>query len=291
VKAVHIGFPKTATKFLQKTVFPRIAGPGFTYVPLETSVELFASLIDDDDTIYDEAATVEHVRNAAPESASVLFSHEGLTGQPYRGGFMNRSQIAERLARAGFDKVLVTIRNQADALESAYKQYVAIGGVLRLRDYVTFDPAQAGHLNPQYFDYHRIYELYVSIFGRSNVLVLQYERLVEPTFLEQLTRFLCAKPVTVDVGELVNPSLSFEKAAVLRFCNHFVHSTLRPSSLLPKRVSTGAVRRLLARLPFGNSGRSFHDERSRAEVARFYAESNRRLEGAAGITLAPAYPT
>jgi hypothetical protein len=290
VRAVHIGFPKTATTFLQTAVFPRLESPGFAYVPHESSIRLFASLIDDDDTIYDLEMTAERVRECAQESEAVLFSYEGLTGHHYRSGFMNRSQIARRLKQIGFDRVLITIRSQFDALESAYKQYIKGGGVLRFCDYVTFDASKTRYLDPRYFDYHLIHDLYASTFGPSNVLVLQYERLREPEFLEALKGFLSVRTTTLEWGALSNKSLSFEKMSLLRVCNHFTYSGLRPSSLFSKRVSTSAVHRILRRLPFGNSDRSFHDEGTRASVARFYADSNRRLAESARITLAAAYP-
>lgn len=290
MRAVHIGFPKTATTFLQTAVFPRLAGPEFVYVTHEPCVRLFASLIDDDDTIYDAAATADRIRECAPTGTAVLFSYEGLTGHHYRSGFMNRSQIARRLKQVGFDRVLITIRNQFAALESAYKQYIKSGGVLRFRDYVTLDASKTRYLDPRYFDYHLIHDLYASTFGASNVLVLQFERLREPDFLEGMMTFLGTGPVSVEWGAPANPSLSFEKTAFLRVCNHFTYSSLRPSSILSNRVSTSAAHRLLSRLPFGNSDRSFYDDGTRATVARFYADSNRHLAEAARVTLTSAYP-
>ena len=290
MRAAHIGFPKTATKFLQTTVFPRLASPEFTYVPLDGCVSLFASLIEDDDTIYDSAATAERVRESARGAAAALFSYEGLTGHHYRSGFMNRSQIARRLKQVGIDRVLITIRNQFDALESAYKQYIKGGGVLRFRDYITFDSSKTRYLDPRYFDYHLVHNLYASTFGPSNVLMLQHERLREPEFLGRLTAFLSARPITVEWGASANKSLSREKMVLLRLCNHVTYSSLRPSSLISKRLSTTAVHRLLSRLPFGNRGRSFHDESTRALVASFYADSNRRLAETARVALTSAYP-
>ncbi|MEQ1856288.1 MAG: hypothetical protein ABL963_07455 [Longimicrobiales bacterium] len=290
MKAVHVGFPKTATTFLQTAVFPGLVSPGFVYVPQEASIRLFASLIDDDDTIYNPAMMAERLLETVGASEAVLFSYEGLTGHHYRSGFMNRSQIARRLKQAGFDRVLITIRNQFDALESAYKQYIKGGGVLRFREYITFDESRTRYLDPRYFDYHLIYDLYGSTFGPSNVLVLQYERLREPEFLETLSRFLCARASDIEWGDSFNRSLSFEKMALLRICNHFTYSSLHPSTLISKRVSTSAVHRLMSRLPFGNSDRSFHDEGTRASVARFYADSNRRLAEAARVALTSSYP-
>jgi hypothetical protein len=219
VIAVHIGFPKTATTFLQTEVFPRFARPGFTYVPLEACARLFASLIHDDDEIYDGDVTAERVREEAGGAKLSLFSYEALTGHAHPTGSSNRTQIARRLRQLGFDRVLISIRNQFDVLESAYKQYLSGGGVLPFRDYVTFDPSETTYLDPRYYDYHPLYCLYTSLFGFSNVLVLQQERLREPEFLGRLTSFLCAESSTVDWRAHPNQSPSYEKLTLLRLLN------------------------------------------------------------------------
>lgn len=122
------------------------------------------------------------------------------------------------------------------------------------------------------------------------MLVLQNEQLSDPGFLASLTAFLSARPIAVEWGAHPNKSLSYEKSAFLRVCNHFTYSSFRPSGLLSKRLSTAAVSRGLGGLPFGNSDRSFLDEPARASIAELYADSNRQLADTAGITLATAYP-
>jgi hypothetical protein len=290
VKAIHIGFPKTATTFLQTAIFPKLIKEGFAYFGKEPSARFFSQLIDDDDTIFDAAAMAAAVRERAARGRKVLFSYEGLTGEHYRSGFVNRTQIARRLRRVGFDRVLITIRNQFEVLESAYKQHVKSGGVLHFRDYISLDPEKPRYLHPRYFDYRLVYDLYAAAFGRDNVLVLQYEALGEPPFLSALASFLGTRPISTEGGAPTNESLSYEKTAILRVLNHFTYSSLRPSSLLTRRFSSAAVHRGLRALPFGNSDRSFLDADARASITELYADSNRELASVAGIMLAPEYP-
>lgn len=290
MKAIHVGFPKTATTFLQTHVFPKLTEDGFVYVGKRPSARLLAPLIDDDDSIFEADAMADRVRERAAGGAKLLVSYEGLTGEHYHSGFVNRTQIARRLRRVGFDRVLITIRNQFDVLEAAYKQHVKSGGVLRFRDYVSLDPETPGGLHPRYFDYGLAYDLYAAIFGHDNVLVLQYERLEEPDFLLALTTFLKTRPISTEWREPTNVSLSYEKTAILRVFNHFTYSPSRPSSLLSRRFSSAAVHRGLSALPFGNSDRSFLEAAGRASITDLYTDSNRKLAASAGITLAPEYP-
>ena len=290
MKVIHIGFPKTATTYLQTMVFPRLAGSGYVDLGKEAYARLFSSLIDDDDTIFDADRTATDIWQHAGSQANALLSHERLTGADYRSGFVNRTQIAHRLKRVGFDRVIITIRNQFDVLESAYKQHVRSGGVLRFRDYLSLDSESPRYLHPRYFDYGLAYDLYATLFGSANVLVLQYEDMAEPRFAAALTAFLGTPEASVSWARPANESLSVEKTAVLRVLNHLTYSPHRPSSLLPRKMSTRVLSRGLSALPFGNSRRSFLDETTRASIAGLFADSNRRLAEAAAITLAPEYP-
>jgi hypothetical protein len=290
VRAIHIGFPKTATTFLQTAVFPRLAGERLVYVSKDASARLFAPLIHHDDTIFDPLSIADRLREHSTDAPTALFSYEGLTGEHYRSGFVNRSQIARRLRRVGFERVLITIRNQFDVLESAYRQHVKTGGVLRFRDYASLDPDKPTYLHPRYFDYHLIYGLYSTTFGRDNVLVLQHEQLDEPAFFTALTDFLGTPSHSMERRPPANASLSNEKTAVLRVLNHFTFSTSRPSSLLGSWFSSAAVYRGLRALPFANSDRSCLTPEDRSSITELYAASNRSLAEAAGITLAAEYP-
>ncbi len=111
------------------------------------------------------------------QNASVnLFSHEFLTGLHHQTGFINRSLIARRLKSVGFQKILITIRNQFDILESAFKQYIKVGGVLKFRSYFNLKGDNSMYyftmhrFHLDYFNYFHIIKLYSDLFG----LILLY---------------------------------------------------------------------------------------------------------------------
>jgi hypothetical protein len=289
MKVVHIGFPKTGTTFLQEVVFPMLS-KDFLYFDRIASAPFFAPVIDRDDTIFDVGALQRAIQRAWGGEGNVLSSYEPLTGLHYRSGFVNRTLIATRLKALGFERVIITIRNQFDALESAYKQYVRSGGVLKFDDYVTFDEDRPRYLYPEYFDYCAIARLYAEKFGGSNVLILQYERLHERSFVDELARFLAVTPFEVDFGSLINPSLSYEKTRILRVVNHLTYSGYQPSHLISRRISTSLFCRQLARLPFLNGGKSFLTLQKRAVIAAFYQRSNQELREQAKIALTSDYP-
>lgn len=284
MRVVHIGFPKTGTKFLQKSVFPRLAHGTYAYIG--TSAQLFEPLIHRDDTVFDAPDMRSRLAAASNGYANVLFSYEPLTGEPLTG-FVNRTMIANRLREIGFDRIIVTIRNQFDILESAYKEYVRNGGLSRFEDYVRFDGPTRRSLDPVYFDYFSIYRLYAELFGKANVLVLQYENIGDTGFLAALSAFLGIGPIEgVDYSTAVNPSLSRGKTEALRIINHLIV----PARLITKRVSSSFFHRQLARLPARNGSGSFLDATTRGRVADFFRDSNERLRTETGIALATSYP-
>lgn len=289
MKVVHIGFPKTATTFLQKVVFPALP-TDFAYFDKERSAPFFAPLMNYDDSIFDQGGQKREIERAWSVQRHCLFSYEPLTGAHYRCAFFNRTPIAKRLKALGFDRAIITIRNQFDALESAYKQYVKSGGVLRFDEYVTFDSDRPKYLYPEYFDYHAIYRLYAETFGEPNLLILQYENLRDRSFVGTLCDFLQVAPFEIALERLVNTSLSCEKTRILRIINHLTYNSFRPSHLISKRISSSFFHRRLAALPFPNGRKSFLTVDKRNAIASFYGESNRRLRKEAGIALAPEYP-
>lgn len=289
MKVAHIGFPKTATTFLQGKVFPRLADE-FAYIGKEACASLFAPMMDHDDTVLDRGDLLSGIECASSGSRNALFSYEALTGLHYRSAFVNRSLIARRLRELGFEKIIITIRNQFDALESAYKQYVKSGGVLKFDEYVCFDTVKQRFLYPEYFAYYPIYRLYADLFGRANVLILQYEHLGRASFIEDLAGFLQIEPFEVDIGDPINSSLSCAKTKILRVINHMTYNSYRPSHLISKSISTSFFYRQLSRLPLLNQRRSLLDPKTRGVVADFYRESNERLRKDAGVPLASSYP-
>ena len=289
MKVVHIGFPKTATTFLQQKVFPRF-GKGCEFFDTEESSTFFAPLINYDDTIFDLEALKAKLERACCDRRNVLFSYEPLTGLHYKSAFVNRTLIAKRLKALGFDRAIITIRNQFDALEATYKQYIKSGGVLKFDAYINFGSSESRYFYPEYFDYYPLYCLYAELFGPSNVLVLQYENLRKKSFIDDICRFLEVGPLVIEIDESINPSLSYYKTRILRLINHFTYNSFRPSHLVSRKISTQFFFRCLSRMPCWDSRKSFLSPPKRNVVASFYRQSNQRLQDEVGITLGPDYP-
>lgn len=290
----HIGFPKTGTTFLQKSIFTKF--DGITYKDDLQIKSIFYDIIEKDETIYDLLSIKEELHSVLDESPNnLLLSYEPLTGHHYKTNFPNRTQIARRLKEIGINKIIITIRNQFDVLESTYKQYVKSGGVLKYSEYFNFTSKKNGYFNIEYFNYFKIIQLYSSLFGTENVLVLQQENLncENKSFFNCLFDFLEIKPqdFSFELKKNINKSLSKEATNLLRIINHFTYNSFQPSHLISKRISTYLFYRILIQFSSTKSRKTFLNSKYKKNVTNFFYKSNQKIEDVCEIKLDQKYAT
>lgn len=81
--SVHVGYPKTATTFLQRNVFPYLDGA--EYLGERESTEILRSVFDADEKSYRSEETVQVLSTLVPESGGrCLLSSEGCIGRGER---------------------------------------------------------------------------------------------------------------------------------------------------------------------------------------------------------------
>ena len=289
MKIVHIGFPKTATTFLQEQILPQLS-EDFNVLTYQDSMQLLSPIMDYDDAFLDLDSLRESVERQCPDGRTLFCSNEALTGIHHHSACVNRTLIAKRLKTLGFAKVIISIRNQYDILESSYRQYIKSGGVMGFDQYIRFDGSPGQFLYPEYFEYDRIYRTYVEIFGKENVLILQFEHLADDRYSEGLRQFLGVENQLADASIGINRSLSRNKTLLLRFLNHFTYSFYRQSTFIPRQFSSAMFFRLLSRLPDFTRPKRFMSSQKRDEVFSFYSVSNARFEVASGVRLDKCYP-
>jgi len=225
---IHVGVSKTGTSTLQEEVFPAHEGIDFRFWPAEGDIpQLYDCLYAD--TIYDDEARFEACAQAIAEShrdatGPVLYSREHLTHQRYEKGVM-----AARLRRLfGKARIVITIRNQFDWIESSY---IWDQNILRT-PWQGLPPSMEGYLAGQWKerwrsrlssgDFGVIVRRYVELFGRENVCVLPFEEFVgEPDlFADRLFGFLGVdreRGRALMEGKHRNPRLSARERAFLRW--------------------------------------------------------------------------
>jgi hypothetical protein len=288
---IHVGFTKAASTSLQA---------------------FFRALPDAHAVDGDRAAVLLSAKNAfhysekdvlaflAPELETarrlgkvLVVSHERLSGNPHAGHY-DCKEMADRLCRL-FPKarIVISIREQMKILASAYKQYVRIGGVRSLEDYLlpVWD-CRLPLFDWRIYEYRQLVGYYQDVFGRENVLVPLVEELERDgeSYFAALSAFMGVRGLPEHEGrEVHNPGIPDEEIERWRFRNFFRverNSIRDPHPLQGPRISK-VVDWIAPLVPFNRygPGNGVVDEVRRLFAGKF-AESNAALSGMIGKDLA-----
>lgn len=296
---VHIGYHKTATTWLQQSVFCR-ADHGFITPMQRKRIQELMVLAD---PLAFDAAAVRAEYDAAlaatgpGEGLVPVVSEERLSGNIHSGGYDDK-EIADRLRRVFPDaRILIGIREQRSMILSCYKQYVVEGGPCSLKRYV--NPPVRGRVkvpmfNDRHFRFDRLIGHYRELFGDDRVHVVTFEQCrADPEgFVDDICRFAGATRAGPIITAGRNVSLSGLSAGIKRRLNGpFVRDTLNPNAWVDHRLCNLIILRILQRLDriTPRAIRTWPDTRDRAYIRRWaegrYAESNRRAAELTGLDL------
>lgn len=282
---IHVGYHKTATTWLQHVYFkhhPELQLCG-------EFDEIHPLLIAPDDLDFDVHAVIEFFRPRIEASAAAgrlaVLSSERLSGNPHSGGY-DAGTIAARL-HACFPqaRILLVVREQRAALLANYKQYVRMGGICRLEEYL--QPPADGRIplfRLRNFEYDRLARRYAQLFGATRLLVLPYELMLHSpeAFCDRIARFAgIGAAAGLPYGLRVNPSPSDAATLLKRRANRWhggdsLFPVRPPCPWLTTRLFEAIARLDRTRLRRWRC-RRWRDSIGRICAGRF-EESNRRLQ-------------
>lgn len=289
---IHIGYHKTATTWLQERYFahhPEVLMVGDMTLIWEHVAGPHAL---DFDATAARRFFEPQLEEAARQGKVPVVSSERLSGNPHSGGYDSK-EIANRLFQVFPEgRVLVVVRNQVAMIESMYKQYVRMGGVSPLPEYL--DPPRDRKLplfSLDHLRYHRLVAWYGSLFGLERVKVLPYEWFAgdASAFLREVARFAgIDESFECSVDERVYPGLADLSVALRRRVNRWRGG----SSFNPVRIGypglTGRLLNLADRIGASSLGRlraGRYRNYVEARVGDYYVESNRELARMTGLEL------
>lgn len=174
---LHVGYHKTATTWMQRSLFV----PAHGYRQVMTHEEVWAHLVRPHGLRFDpegpRALLAARLAALGPGEVPVI-SSEILSGLPFGGG-RESDAYARRLAQvAPGARILVSIRAQLAILPSVYMQYVRRGGTMRPAAFFAGE-TYLGYFgfSPEHFEYDALVAHYQALFGAGNVHVLPQEAL------------------------------------------------------------------------------------------------------------------
>ena len=170
---VHIGYPKTATTWFQKKLFPFIEN--IEYVDKKIIRRLF---IQPDSLDFNSSAIRQYFEETY--SRDILLSLEnfiGGTNNPHLNKF-KRKEHALRLQEVFPEaQILLFIRNQIDIIASSYNQYIKDGGTYGINKYINSNAAEESNYNSflSFYDYQKTIKLYKDLFHYKNMSIYLFE--------------------------------------------------------------------------------------------------------------------
>jgi hypothetical protein len=184
---LHIGYHKTGTTFLQKSVFPNnseIFYLGRSWISNKLERYFFDfSFINDSDfdakimndrfsEIVDEIVRLQKIDIA--QKKVLLISHESLhSGSDYFG--LRIQEQADRLKQVFPNaKIIIGVRNQLKMIESNYTNYIHHGGKLSFNNFFNQSKLYNNGLRLK-LRYDHLISLYFNYFKKENVHVMVFE--------------------------------------------------------------------------------------------------------------------
>jgi hypothetical protein len=207
---LHIGYPKTSSTWFQEKFYPFVKN-GF-YVPRDFIQDLFLrpGAFDWNEQ---ECRTQLNLL-MGQKNNRLIICEELLLGRLRPGGvkhFVTR-EVANRIKLVCPEaSIVIFIRNQLDAIASAYSQYIHSGGNYSIDNFIYPEKISGGDYNnlvllgPDYFLYHKVIDYYAGLYGKENVYIFLYE-----DFRESGSQFIAA--FSEKLGLTVDEKkLSYEK--------------------------------------------------------------------------------
>ncbi len=172
---LHVGYHKTATTWLQNSLFQ--PAHGFHWVL--NHAETFDHLVMPHGLVFDTAAVRDMIakrRGKGGEGHVDVISLEALVGNPFYGGRESEAYAARLAKVAPGACILFTIREQIAMIASVYMQYLRRGGTLSIGRFLDGEEI-SGYFgfDALHFEYDRLVGLYQRLFGAENVHVLPLE--------------------------------------------------------------------------------------------------------------------
>ncbi len=171
---IHVGYPKTASTWFQKQLFPK--QESFHFVERKDIVKY---LISPSALNFNSTKVRDFFLNKYNEN--ILLSLEGFIGTTHNfgmNGYLTKEH-AQRLYSVFPDaEIVIFIRNQYDIIVSSYYQYIVQGGTYSIKKYLNSDFKGLNGItlfSYTFFEFDKTISLYKALFSEEHVYIFLFE--------------------------------------------------------------------------------------------------------------------
>ena len=211
------------------------------------------------------------------KSLTLLFSEEELVGDllsPHSSDLRETLSALRRLSSS--TKVLLVIRRQSDLLRSLYSEFLKVGGVCSVEEFLNRGRGKFTSL----LSYHLVIEDCIEILGAKNIKVITFEELVAnpQLMITNIHRFIVPtgviQPIDLNLQK-VNPSLHEISFGLMRLQNRIFYTQMKPRGF---KFSIFRLAKKCSVLLSGMLGPS-RPKKEIEEFANIFEQSNQKLIG------------
>jgi hypothetical protein len=287
---LHVGMPQSASTFLQDVLFP--ACPELKTISSrdpKNRREFYNPICSFEDSFWSEDHASSWLRRTSDPDKLTVISFERFSSTHV----LSRQQVAQRLAKlCPGAKCLIIVRNQLDAMQSAYAQRARVPN-LYLPSFAEY--VEANMRDPKTSEFRRYFydefvTIYEKLFGADSVLVLPFELLRSdgPQFVARVCEFagVSAPPQGID-GFKVNERISGSYLA----CRRFTQKLVSPETLRRVWLAIPYACRQHVKSLFGKASRldlSVSPEQQRV-IHEAFVTGNERLSKRRGMQVIEWY--
>jgi len=207
---IHIGYPKTATTWFQKSIFPNISN--FKLIPKETIQKYIVSTSEDEFEKF-----IVDCKKLIPDNNFILSDEDFITNKPEHIPPIEKAKRLQKLFPEA--QIILFIRNQPDIIASAYSQHIKAGGTLNPDQYIE-TLIQSDKLS--HWEYDKIIKIYQNLFGKRSVNIFLYESINQQDFLTKFSQQFNFQLKNNNVStKLYNKHLCPLILSITRKLNHF----------------------------------------------------------------------
>lgn len=278
----HVGLHKTATTWLQSVFFK--AYPDIHLInnynePWNDEIIRYLVLKDRysfDPEVFRGMVEERIDGNGLMEGVMYLISAERLSGHPFSGGY-DREKIIRNIHSAYPNaKILITIRNQVDIIQSTYQQLVREGDMQKISELLRQDCWKKPCFNLSYYDYEKMHRMYSEFFDETNLGFFFFEDFVKnrERFSSQLCSFLGISERDLPEVDKVNSSVSMKELTAIRLLNRFRKTEYVPFPIfnLASRLLFNIATKIIKVLVINENNQLSHSDIE--FIKKYYSKSN-----------------